>query len=151
MPCGAGLCARREVAQYYLFLHEIGRRAFQFDRSGGALLSGGDNDLAACACDLSLGVGLIASLKLTHLIPPERLTVHYLTRLAEGIHYSSTLLDAERGVQTSERGAVGPACGFPTIDAAEATSPSDLQGRPKWPQSRGSRTRIERCGDRSVG
>jgi hypothetical protein len=70
MPCGAGLCVRREVALHYLMLHESGKRSFQFDRAGRSLFSGGNNDLAACACDISLGVGLIASLKLTHLIPP---------------------------------------------------------------------------------
>jgi glycosyltransferase involved in cell wall biosynthesis len=103
MPCGAGLCVRREVALYYLDLHESGKRLFQFDRSGKSLLSGGDNDLAACACDIGLGVGLIASLKLTHLIPPERLTQDYLARLAEGIHYSGAVLDYMRGVQSAGR------------------------------------------------
>lgn len=93
MPCGAGLCVRREVALRYLDLHESGKRSFQFDRSGKSLLSGGDNDLAACACDIGLGVGLIASLKLTHLISPERLTEDYLVRLSEGIFFSAVVLD----------------------------------------------------------
>jgi hypothetical protein len=96
MPCGAGLCVRRSVALHYLNLHENGQRGFQFDRTGDSLLSGGDNDLAACACDLGLGVGLTAALKLQHLIPPERLSVEYLARLAEGIHYSAVVLDAIR-------------------------------------------------------
>jgi len=112
MPCGAGLCVRRHVALHYLHLHESGQRSFQFDRTRGSLLSGGDNDLAGCACDVGLGVGLITSLRLTHLIPPERLTVNYLERLAEGIHYSSTLLDAERGIQVGERMALGRTADF---------------------------------------
>jgi glycosyltransferase involved in cell wall biosynthesis len=112
MPWGAGLCVRRGVALHYLHLHKSGKRSFQFDRTGSSLLSGGDNDLAACACDIGLGVGLIASLKLTHLIPPERLTVDYLARLAEGIHYSSTLLDADRGIRVGERTALGRTAGF---------------------------------------
>jgi glycosyltransferase involved in cell wall biosynthesis len=112
MPCGAGLCVRRSVAEHYRLLHETGNRAFQLDRSGGSLLSGGDNDLAACACEVGLGVGLIASLKLTHLISPERLTVNYLARLVEGIHYSSTLLDAERGMRVAERGVLGRTADF---------------------------------------
>lgn len=107
MPCGAGLCVRRAVAQHYLLLHDAGKRTFQFDRAGDSLTSGGDNDLAACACDVGLGVGLIASLKLTHLIPPDRLTLEYLARLAEGIEFSSTLLDATRGVPAPHRGWVG--------------------------------------------
>ncbi len=93
MPCGAGLCVRRAVALHYLHLHESGKRSFQFDRTGCSLVSGGDNDLAACACDIGLGVGLIASLKLTHLISPERLTEDYLVRLAEGIFFSAVILD----------------------------------------------------------
>jgi glycosyltransferase involved in cell wall biosynthesis len=93
MPCGAGLCVRRKVALHYLELHESGKRSFQFDRNGNSLLSGGDNDLAACACDIGLGVGLIASLKLTHLISPERLTEDYLVRLTEGIFLSAVVLD----------------------------------------------------------
>ena len=92
MPCGAGLCVRRSVANHYLRLHEQRERAFQLDRMGDSLLSGGDNDLAACACDIGLGVGLIAALKLTHLIPPERLTERYLVRLAEGIYCSAVVL-----------------------------------------------------------
>jgi glycosyltransferase involved in cell wall biosynthesis len=109
MPCGAGLCVRREVADHYLGLHESGKRSFPFDRNGKSLLSGGDNDLAGCACDIGLGVALIASLKLTHLISPERLTEDYLARLAEGIHFSSTMLDAEYGVRAGERTALGRA------------------------------------------
>jgi glycosyltransferase involved in cell wall biosynthesis len=93
MPCGAGLCVLREVAMRYVDLHESGERPFQFDRNGKSLLSGGDNDLAACACDLGLGVGLIASLKLTHLISPDRLTEEYLARLCEGISCSAVVLD----------------------------------------------------------
>jgi glycosyltransferase involved in cell wall biosynthesis len=93
MPCGAGLCVRRDVALHYLDLHESGKRPFQFDRNGKSLLSGGDNDLAACACDIGLGVGLIASLKLTHLISRDRLTEDYLARLCEGIFFSAVLLD----------------------------------------------------------
>jgi glycosyltransferase involved in cell wall biosynthesis len=92
MPCGAGLCVRRDVAKHYLRLHESGERSFQLDRRGESLTSGGDNDLAACACDLGLGVGLVASLKLTHLIPPERLTEDYLARLADDIVFSAVVL-----------------------------------------------------------
>lgn len=119
MPCGAGLCVRRFVALHYLHLHESRKRSFQFDRSGGSLLSGGDNDLAACACKVGLGVGLIASLKLTHLIPPERLSVDYLARLAEGIGFSSTLLDWEYGIQTRPRMALGRVADFLRIIRVE--------------------------------
>lgn len=92
MPCGAGLCVRKSVAHHYLQLHQSGKRSFQFDRSGDSLISGGDNDLAACACDVGLAVGLITSLKLAHLIPRERLTEGYLLRLTEGIYFSAVIL-----------------------------------------------------------
>lgn len=107
MPYGAGLCVRRAAAQHYLKLHDEGRRRMQMDRAGVSLLSGGDNDLAACACDLNMGVGLVSALKLTHLMPRERLTVDYHVRLADGIHYSSVILDAEHGIATSPRSRLG--------------------------------------------
>jgi glycosyltransferase involved in cell wall biosynthesis len=107
MPYGAGLCVRRIAAQRYLDLHEPGRRRMQMDRAGTSLLSGGDNDLAACACDLNLGMGVVSALKLTHLIPRERLTADYLSRLADGIHYSSVILAAERGIVKSPRSRFG--------------------------------------------
>lgn len=107
MPYGAGLCVRRAVALRYLELHDSGKRKFQFDRTGGSLISGGDNDLAGCACDLGLGVGLVSALKLTHLMPADRLTQDYLARLAEGISFSAVLLDAERGLAVPSRGRIG--------------------------------------------
>jgi glycosyltransferase involved in cell wall biosynthesis len=107
MPAGAGMCVRRQVARRYLQLHETGARRFQFDRTGGSLTSGGDNDLAACACDIGLGVGLVPSLKLGHQIPPQRLTADYLERLVEGIEFSSTLLDATWGLPGAPRGRLG--------------------------------------------
>ncbi len=102
MPCGAGLCVRRNVASHYLDLHQSGKRPFQFDRRGTSLLSGGDNDLAACACDIGLSVGLISSLKLTHLISPERLTEDYLVPLCEGIFCSAVVLDHFRSPESGE-------------------------------------------------
>lgn len=112
MPCGAGLCVRRAVAERYVQLHEQGLRGFQFDRSGSSLISGGDNDLAACGCDLGLGVGLVAALHLTHLIPPERLTVTYLSRLAEGISFSSVMLDQLWGLDPQPRSMARKALDF---------------------------------------
>jgi glycosyltransferase involved in cell wall biosynthesis len=107
MPCGAGMVVSRPVAQRYLERHSEGERSFQLDRAGDSLLSGGDNDLAACACEIGLSVGLVASLKLTHLIPPERLTSEYQARLAEGIHFSSVILDSYYGITPSRRSIFG--------------------------------------------
>jgi glycosyltransferase involved in cell wall biosynthesis len=92
MPCGAGLCIARDVADYYYKLHETGKRNFYLDRSKGSLLSGGDNDLAMCACDVGKGMGLFKDLKLNHCIPENRFTLDYLSRLAHGIYYSTAVL-----------------------------------------------------------
>jgi hypothetical protein len=97
LPCGAGLCVRAGVARHYLMLNRSGKRGFQLDRTGKSLISGGDQDLAVCACDLGLGVGVIAALRLTHLIPAGRLTLDYHARLAEGIQFSAVVLGALRG------------------------------------------------------
>lgn len=97
MPCGAGLCVRRQVAAHYCQLHDEGKRGFVLDRTGQSLMSGGDNDLAACACDLGMGVGIFSSLRLTHLIPDARLQEDYLVALAKGIALSAILLRSFRG------------------------------------------------------
>lgn len=107
MPCGAGLCVRREVARHYLALYDRGERTVFLDRVGTSLVSGGDNDLAACACDVGLGVGLFHALKLTHLMPAQRLTEDYICRLIEGIEYSGVILWAERGQPLPRRSLFG--------------------------------------------
>lgn len=108
MPCGAGLCVRRPAAREYLRLHDEGVRRFQFDRTGDSLISGGDNDLAACACRVGLGVGLVSALRLTHIIPAFRLTADYLERLIEGIHFSAVVLDHAWGMEPPRRSLLGP-------------------------------------------
>jgi glycosyltransferase involved in cell wall biosynthesis len=96
MPCGAGLFVHRQVALFYLSLHIEGKRKIKLDRSGTSLLSAGDNDLAACACDLGLGVGLFSSLWLDHYIPAKRLTKPYLLALAKGIAASTIVFKSYR-------------------------------------------------------
>lgn len=96
MPCGAGLCLRPAAAKHYVHLNESGKRNITLDRAGNSLMSAGDNDMAACACDIGLGVGVFAGLKLTHLMPPGRLEESYLLRLAEGIHYSGVIFHSFR-------------------------------------------------------
>jgi len=112
MPCGAGLCVRRDVAQYYVQLHDTGARSFQFDRTGSSLISGGDNDLAACACEVGMSVGLMHALKLIHIIPADRMNEDYLARLAEGIHFSGVLLDHQWGRAVPPRGFCGRVADF---------------------------------------
>jgi len=96
MPCGAGLFVRREVAAFYLELNRNGKRKIKLDREGSSLFSGGDNDLAACACDIGLGVGLFENLKLDHFIPGSRTEKAYLLRLAKGIAASDIVFKSFR-------------------------------------------------------
>jgi glycosyltransferase involved in cell wall biosynthesis len=103
MPSGAGLCVRSNVAGEYLAYHKNGNRSLLMDRTGASLLSGGDTDLASTACDIGLGIGLFASLKLAHLIPRERLTEDYLTRLLEGLAFSGIVLESFRTKERPQR------------------------------------------------
>ena len=96
-PCGAGLCVRREVAQKYVSELSNNPLKLALDRKGAALTSGGDDDLALTSLGLGLGTGVFSLLKLTHLIPSQRLRPEYLIRLAEGLGYSSILLEFVRG------------------------------------------------------
>jgi len=95
-PNGTGLCVRRRVATEYVGYHANGKRKVVLDRMGPSLLSAGDLDLAATACDLGLGNGLFASLRLTHLIPKERLSEPYLLNLLEAQVVSARLLESFR-------------------------------------------------------
>ncbi|WP_205508573.1 glycosyltransferase [Longitalea arenae] len=102
MPCGAGLFIRKTVADYYYQIHKSGKRNIQLDRDGKSLFSGGDNDMAACACDLGLGVGLFHKIVVTHYIPPFRVEKEYLLRLAEGIAASAVVFRSFRGEYATE-------------------------------------------------
>ncbi|HUQ21236.1 MAG TPA: glycosyltransferase [Gemmatimonadaceae bacterium] len=101
-PNGAGLCVARKVATEYARYHTNGMRSFVLDRSGESLLSAGDLDLATTACDLGLGNGLFASLRLTHLMPAQRLEEPYLLRLLEDQTFSAVVLESFRRKHYSE-------------------------------------------------
>jgi glycosyltransferase involved in cell wall biosynthesis len=96
-PCGAGICVRRNVAYEYAELVQYDSKRAALDRKGKTLTSCGDTDLAFTACDIGLGTGLFKSLKLTHLIPPNRLQEDYLLNLIENMEYSHKILDSLRG------------------------------------------------------
>lgn len=103
MPYGAGLFVRKVVAQKYSSLHAEGKRNIQLDRTDNSLFSGGDNDLAMCACDCGLGVGLFERLKLDHYIPAKRISKEYLLQLTEGISASDVVLKYFRGINPASR------------------------------------------------
>jgi glycosyltransferase involved in cell wall biosynthesis len=94
LPAGAGMAVRRAVALHYReqVLRDPMRQAL--DRSGKALGSGGDSDLALCGVALGLGAGRFPELELTHLIPKRRLTLEYLEGIHEGFGYGGMMLQA---------------------------------------------------------
>ncbi len=98
VPCGAGLCVRKVVAEKYAELVNNDPKRKNLGRKGKRLLSAEDIDLAYTSCDIGLGMGLFTSLKLTHLMPANRLTEEYLLRMVEGSTYSQVILDSLRGV-----------------------------------------------------
>lgn len=95
-PVGAGMALRREVAERYALLAADPRRA-GLDRVGSSLSSCGDSDLARTATDLGLYLGYEPALRLTHVIPPERLTLRYMRALAYSIARDGMLLRRLRG------------------------------------------------------
>jgi len=96
-PYGAGLCIRKIVALKYSELIRNDPKRSKLGRTGKSLSACEDIDLAYTACDLGFGTGIFSGLKLTHLIPPNRLQEDYLLKLIEGLTYSVTILDSFRG------------------------------------------------------
>jgi glycosyltransferase involved in cell wall biosynthesis len=97
-PWGAGLCVRANVAAAYCRHYE--QSPLQITGRKGKRLSGGeDTEICIVSCNVGLGVGIFPELKLTHLIPKERVTEKYLLRLVEGSAASVLLLDYKwRGI-----------------------------------------------------
>ncbi|TVP61462.1 MAG: glycosyltransferase family 2 protein [Nodularia sp. (in: Bacteria)] len=102
VPCGAGLCIRRVVAEKYNELLCQDAQRANLDRKGKLLTSCGDTDLALTACKIDLGTGQFTALGLTHLIPAQRIQEDYLIKLVQGIAYSSTILKALWGEYPSQ-------------------------------------------------
>jgi glycosyltransferase involved in cell wall biosynthesis len=90
-PWGAGLCLRKSVADAYS-RQSLDSGIVISGRKGSALLSGDDVELSYIACSLGLGIGVFPELRLTHLIPAERVEKDYLLRVVEGTFISNVLL-----------------------------------------------------------
>jgi glycosyltransferase involved in cell wall biosynthesis len=97
LPCGAGLCLRRCVAEKYVDLVMNSKHQMLLGRKGSSLASAEDTVIALTACDLGYGIGMFTSLELVHIIPPNRLEENYLLRLEEGLHYSGYILNHIQG------------------------------------------------------
>ena len=92
-PVGAGMVVAASVARWYAEQASLNPLRKMLDRRGNSLMSCGDTDLALCACQSGLAVGLFPTLRLTHLIPSGRLDKNYLIRLVERTSYSNALLN----------------------------------------------------------
>ena len=92
-PCGAGMICNKEAALRYAKFHKDEERPIILDRSGGSLMSGGDNDLAFCAIDAGFGMGVFSSLRVKHLIPAKRFRLLYLLKLCTSISASRVVLE----------------------------------------------------------
>jgi hypothetical protein len=92
MPWGAGLCVQRSVAAEYLRTYEqsavriLGRR-------GKSLVGGEDVEICIVACNAGFGIGVFPQLRLSHLIPKERIVEKYLLEVVEGSLISTALLN----------------------------------------------------------
>ena len=91
-PCGAGLCVRRSVAKVYARELDVRPAHRRLDRIGSTLSSCGDSDLIWTSCEIGQGFGNFPELRLTHLIPRNRVQPKYLIRLMQGIVSSLILL-----------------------------------------------------------
>jgi glycosyltransferase involved in cell wall biosynthesis len=92
-PWGAASVVRKEVALAYASKLERDERLSLVGRKPGELLACEDDDIAMTACEIGLGKGVFPSLRLTHLIPANKMTEEFQSQNAHGKGYSSTVLN----------------------------------------------------------
>lgn len=93
LPVGAGLCVRSNIAHKYVEQYEragftVGGRRGRNDLSGGE-----DFEMSFVACLLGFGMSVWPELKMVHLIPKNRLTEDYISRVVAGSKASVALLE----------------------------------------------------------
>jgi glycosyltransferase involved in cell wall biosynthesis len=91
-PYGAGMAVRRDVIDRYLALVQSDPLRSRLDRVGNRLWGGGDADMNYTATLMGLGNGVFKDLRLTHIMPPNRLKESYLLHLVEDMTCSSLVL-----------------------------------------------------------
>jgi glycosyltransferase involved in cell wall biosynthesis len=96
-PYGGGMVLRRPVLKEFYGSSGQSRLRQLLGRAGKGLGSYEDFDMAFTACDLGYGIGRFRSLKLTHLIPPERTTRDYLLKLCEESEFTDVIFRRARG------------------------------------------------------
>lgn len=96
-PVGAGMVIRRTVIEEYIRQVNVNAGRGALDRTGRELMGSGDSDIAYTAIDLGLAVGTSNDLRIAHLIPKERTTLHNMKRLLYGSNYAAVALLIARG------------------------------------------------------
>ena len=92
-PWGAGMCATRQVAlQYYQVVQEL-RKIMTLGRQGQRLSSNEDDLFSWVTAKMGKGFGIFPELRITHLIPADRLTRRYMLRLRRDSRFSEGILD----------------------------------------------------------
>jgi GT2 family glycosyltransferase len=91
-PWGAGMCVRATVADAYCQFCQNSSIQIASRRGKKILMSGEDIEICYVACMLGCGMGIFPQLRLTHLIPKERVTTDYLLKVYEGTSTSNLLL-----------------------------------------------------------
>ena len=87
---------RRQVTETWVRELELNQELLSFGRAGRALGAHDDRAMAWAAFSLGLEVAYIPSLRLLHLIPPQRLDRDYLGRLLHGMAYSGEFFVSAR-------------------------------------------------------
>jgi glycosyltransferase involved in cell wall biosynthesis len=92
LPCGAGLCVARRVADFYpQLVADLGITPV-LDRRGQRLFSGGDDLFSRVATEVDFGFGVFPELRITHLISASRLNHDYILRLIHDHAFSHGVL-----------------------------------------------------------
>lgn len=97
LPCGAGMCIRRELAEAWARAVAADPCRMALGRTGDSLASAEDTDMALSCIDQGYATGRFTALHLTHVIPAGRLTLEYQLRLAHGLGLSYGRLLRMRG------------------------------------------------------
>jgi hypothetical protein len=83
-PIGGGMVVRRNAALEWARRCQETPWRMEMGRKGNALSGGEDFDLLHTACEMGMGKGIFASLRLTHVFPAHRLTADFLVKITEG-------------------------------------------------------------------
>ncbi|RZK38505.1 MAG: glycosyltransferase family 2 protein [Pedobacter sp.] len=82
-PIGAGMSVRRKIIEDYYNIH-VPETSMIEGRKGDELSSNEDIDLDFYALSRGFIIGVFPKMKMKHIIPPGRLDIKYLTKLAVG-------------------------------------------------------------------